>query len=45
MNANEAGLGQAEFVTANCFCRRQTLEEIGDFDERFTMACEAHRTP
>jgi GT2 family glycosyltransferase len=35
---NEAGLESAEFVTANCFCRREVLEAIGGFDERFTMA-------
>jgi GT2 family glycosyltransferase len=33
-----AGLATAEFVTANCFCRRAALEAIGGFDERFTMA-------
>lgn len=32
------GLTQAEFVTANCFCRRRVLELIGGFDERFTAA-------
>jgi GT2 family glycosyltransferase len=35
---NEAGLEQAEFVTANCFCRREVLNELGGFDERFTAA-------
>jgi GT2 family glycosyltransferase len=35
---NEAGLGGAEFVTANCFCRRDVLESLGGFDERFTSA-------
>jgi len=30
-----AGLATAEFVTANCFCRRQALEAVGGFDERF----------
>jgi hypothetical protein len=35
---NEAGLEAAEFVTANCFCRRDALEAIGGFDERFTSA-------
>ncbi len=35
---NEAGLEQAEFVTANCFCRRDALEAVDGFDERFTMA-------
>lgn len=33
-----AGLASAEFVTANCFCRRATLEAIGGFDERFSAA-------
>jgi GT2 family glycosyltransferase len=33
-----AGLSRGEFVTANCFCRRAVLEEIGGFDERFTVA-------
>lgn len=33
-----AGLERAEFVTANCFCRRDSLERIGGFDERFTSA-------
>lgn len=27
-----------EFAGANCFCRKRTLEEIGGFDERFTLA-------
>ncbi|MFL5244215.1 MAG: glycosyltransferase family 2 protein [Gemmataceae bacterium] len=35
---NEAGLERAEFVTANCFCRRAAFNAIGGFDERFTMA-------
>jgi glycosyltransferase involved in cell wall biosynthesis len=35
---NEAGLERAEFVTANCFCRRAALLDVGGFDERFTMA-------
>ena len=35
---NESGLETAEFVTANCFCRRGILEEMGGFDERFTAA-------
>ena len=35
---NESGLETAEFVTANCFCRRDILEEVGGFDERFTAA-------
>ncbi|HEY0877395.1 MAG TPA: glycosyltransferase family 2 protein, partial [Zeimonas sp.] len=33
-----AGLTRAEFVTANCFVRRDVLERIGGFDERFTSA-------
>lgn len=33
-----AGLTRAEFVTANCFVRRATLELIGGFDERYTEA-------
>jgi GT2 family glycosyltransferase len=33
-----AGLAQAEFVTANCLCRREVLAEVGGFDERFTAA-------
>lgn len=32
------GLERAEFVTANCFCRKETLEDIGGFDERFRFA-------
>jgi GT2 family glycosyltransferase len=35
---NEAGLETAEFVTANCFCRRDILEALDGFDERFTSA-------
>jgi glycosyltransferase involved in cell wall biosynthesis len=35
---NEAGLETAEFVTANCFCRRSVLEMLDGFDERFTSA-------
>jgi GT2 family glycosyltransferase len=31
-------LESAEFVTANCFCRRHVLQEIGGFDERFRVA-------
>jgi GT2 family glycosyltransferase len=33
-----AGLERAEFVTANCFVRRASLEALGGFDERFTAA-------
>jgi GT2 family glycosyltransferase len=35
---NEAGLESAEFITADCFCRRDVLEAVGGFDERFTDA-------
>jgi glycosyltransferase involved in cell wall biosynthesis len=35
---NEAGLEGAEFVTANCFCRREALDAVGGFDERFRAA-------
>lgn len=35
---DSAGLTTAEFVTANCFCRRAALEAVGGFDERFTLA-------
>lgn len=31
-------LETAEFVTANCFCRRQVLDDLGGFDERFRFA-------
>jgi glycosyltransferase involved in cell wall biosynthesis len=31
-------LESAEFVTANCFCRRKVLEDLGGFDERFRFA-------
>ena len=31
-------LESAEFVTANCFCRKQILQNIGGFDERFRLA-------
>lgn len=31
-------LETAEFVTANCFCRKQVLEDLGGFDERFRFA-------
>jgi glycosyltransferase involved in cell wall biosynthesis len=29
-------LESAEFVAANCFCRKSVLEALGGFDERFT---------
>jgi glycosyltransferase involved in cell wall biosynthesis len=32
------GLERAEFVTANCFCRKQALEQLNGFDERFRFA-------
>jgi GT2 family glycosyltransferase len=32
------GLERSEFVTANCFVRRERLERIGGFDEGFRMA-------
>src|SRR3954451_15782798 len=32
------GLERAEFVTANCFCRKRMLERVGGFDERFRLA-------
>lgn len=31
-------LETAEFVTANCFCRKEVLESLGGFDERFRFA-------
>lgn len=31
-------LETAEFVTANCFCRKRILEDLGGFDERFRFA-------
>ena len=33
-----AGLENGEFVTANCFVRRDLLERAGGFDERFSAA-------
>jgi glycosyltransferase involved in cell wall biosynthesis len=35
---NATNLARAEFVTANCFYRREALEAVGGFDERFRMA-------
>lgn len=32
---NTAGLDGAEFVTANCFVRREAVAAVGGFDERF----------
>ncbi len=33
-----AGLEAAEFATANGFCRREALEAVGGFDERYAAA-------
>jgi GT2 family glycosyltransferase len=33
-----ARMSKAEFVTANCFVRREALAAVGGFDERFTAA-------
>ncbi|MCQ9617213.1 glycosyltransferase [Paenalcaligenes niemegkensis] len=38
LELDAAGLVRAEFVTANCFIRRDILQEVGGFDERFGMA-------
>ncbi len=35
---NAARLGLGEFVTANCFYRRDAIAAVGGFDERFTAA-------
>lgn len=35
---NAAGLERGEFVTANCFYRRDAIATVGGFDERFTTA-------
>ncbi len=35
---NTLGLETAEFVTANCFCRREAIAAAGGFDERFRLA-------
>lgn len=35
---NAAHLATAEFVTANCFYRRDALTAVGGFDERFPLA-------
>lgn len=35
---NTQRMEQAEFVTANCFVKRDALEQVGGFDERFTRA-------
>lgn len=31
-------LANAEFITANCFCRKSILEQVGGFDEAFRLA-------
>jgi GT2 family glycosyltransferase len=33
-----SGLTRSEFVTANCFCRKAVLAQVGGFDERFPLA-------
>jgi len=38
LELDAAGLTRAEFVTANCFVRRQVLAEVNGFDERFSIA-------
>jgi GT2 family glycosyltransferase len=35
---NAALLANAEFVTANCFYRRDAIADVGGFDERFRVA-------
>jgi GT2 family glycosyltransferase len=35
---NAARLGLGEFVTANCFIKRDAIALVGGFDERFTLA-------
>lgn len=40
---NAAMLAEAGFVTANCFCRREWLERLDGFDERFRMAWHYYR--
>jgi GT2 family glycosyltransferase len=35
---NATGLVRSEFVTANCFYRKEALEAVGGFDERFAIA-------
>jgi hypothetical protein len=35
---NTAGLHGAEFITANCFVRRDALAAVGGFDDRFLRA-------
>ncbi len=38
IEVDAAGLTRAEFVTANCFVRREALADVKGFDERFCMA-------
>lgn len=38
VEVDAAGLTRAEFVTANCFVRREALLAVGGFDERFSIA-------
>lgn len=38
LELDAAGLTRAEFVTANCFVRREVLQAVGGFDERFSLA-------
>ncbi|MGP1614591.1 MAG: glycosyltransferase family 2 protein [Pollutimonas bauzanensis] len=38
LDRDAARLEQAEFATANCFVRRDILEAVGGFDERYTLA-------
>ncbi len=38
LERDAARLTEAEFVTANCFVRRDALDAVGGFDERFTLA-------
>ena len=38
IEVDAAGLTRAEFVTANCFVRRDALQAVGGFDERFSIA-------
>lgn len=35
---NATGLERSDFITANCFYRREALEMLGGFDERFATA-------
>lgn len=35
---NTTGLERSLFITANCFYRKQALEKVGGFDERFKAA-------